>query len=287
MLEKYHTRSVAIYLLTWFLLALLYNGMAQLMLMLPVVLFFNYRLDRLRSLKKMVSYIIPLALLIVAINALFNQNGELLLAAVRIPGYTIAIYRETIVFGLAMTIKLVLILAIFTVFNQLIPIEKVMDIFGRFSGPAILMVAISARLTPELAVRARSISQVQRSRGVAVRGGGQAQLIRKLGPLVFNLLRASLQTALQMAEAMQARGYGNGRRSIYCQEKWGTRDWVLVLLTTLVLGLAVAGCYTGEGLQNCSPFQQAGLPARWREVLLLLFLSLPSLTGSGLSLRKV
>lgn len=279
MLEKYHTRSVAIYLLVWFLLALLYNSIAQLMLMLLVVLFFNYRLDRLRSLKKMFSYIIPLALLIVVINALFNQNGELLLTTIKLPGYAIAIYQETIVFGLAMTIKLVLILAIFVAFNQLIPVEKLMDIFGRYSGSAILMVAISARLIPDLTVRASSISQVQRSRGLTAREGSLVKRIRKLGPLVFNLLRASLQTALQMAEAMQARGYGNGRRNIYCQGKWRTQDWLLLLLTLAVLGLALAGWYTGDGYQNYSPLQQAGLPARWREALLLLFLSMPLLAG--------
>lgn len=287
MLKRYHTRTVAVYLLAWFLLALLYNSIAQLMLMLLVVLFFNYRLDRLRSLKKIISYIIPLALLIVVINALFNQNGELLLTTIKLPGCTMAIYKETIIYGLAMTIKLVLILAVFAAFNQLIPVEKLMDIFGRYSGPAILMAVISARLIPDLAVRASSISQVQRSRGLTCQTGSLAQRIRKLGPLVFNLLRASLQTALQMAEAMQARGYGNGRRSIYCQEIWRIQDWLLLLLTLAVLGLALAGWYTGDGYQNYSPLQQAGLPVRWMEVLPLLFLSLPLLAGSRLSWGKV
>lgn len=288
MLEQYHARSVAVYLLVWFLLALLYNHIAQLMLMLLVVLFFNYRLDRLSTLKKMSFYIIPLVLLIVVVNGLFNQNGEVLLTAINLPGCTITIYRETIIFGLAMAIKLILVLAIFTAFNHLIPVEKLVDIFGRYSGPAILTVAISARLIPDLAVRAHSISQVQRSRGVAIREGNLVKRSRSLGPLVFNLLRASLQTALQMAEAMQARGYGTSqRRSIYCQGKWRIQDWLLLLLTLAVLGLALAGWYTGDAFQHYSPIQQAGLPVRGMEALVLLFLSLPLLTGLKLSPGKV
>ncbi|HHV15197.1 MAG TPA: hypothetical protein GXX58_01270, partial [Gelria sp.] len=51
-MENYHVRSVTVYLLVWFLLALFYNNLLQLTLMLAAIILLNYRLDRLGSLRK-------------------------------------------------------------------------------------------------------------------------------------------------------------------------------------------------------------------------------------------
>jgi energy-coupling factor transport system permease protein len=278
MLEKYHARSLVVYFLVWFLLALFYNSLFQLILMLLATLFLNYRLDRLYSLRKVFAFILPIAILIVIINSLFNQNGQFLVANFNLWGYTVSIYKETIYYGIAMAVKLILILSIFSAFNFLIPVERILDIFGRYSGTPILLVAISARMVPDMLARLRSIKQVQRSRGMVPPKGGLIKRSRNLGPLLFNLLQASLQGALQMAEAMQARGYGSSKqRSRFCQEKWQGADGLLLTLALIVLGLVLAGWFTGTGYQNYSPLQQALLPPRWVEVLLLVFLSLPFL----------
>jgi energy-coupling factor transport system permease protein len=278
-LGNYHVRSVAVYLLVWFLLALFYNNLLQLTLMLVAIILLNYRLDRLGSLKKITSFILPLAGLIIIINGLFNQNGDILLASVNIFGYTLPIYREAIVYGVAMAIKLFLILAIFTAFNILIPVERLMDIFGSYSSRSLLVVAISVALIPEMVGRFQTITQVQRCRGMQRSGKGLLERSRNLGPLLLNLLRSSLQASLQMAEAMQARGYGTSkRRSVYQVHKWQGRDWLLLTLALVVLGLALVGWYTGYRY-HYRPLEQVSIPVYNLEVLALFFLSLPFLKG--------
>jgi energy-coupling factor transport system permease protein len=278
-LENYHVRSVAVYLLVWFLLALFYNNLLQLTLMLAAIILLNYRLDRLGSLRKITSFILPLAALIVLINSLFNQNGDILLTSLNIFNYTLPIYQEAIVFGVAMAIKLILILAIFTAFNILIPVERLMDIFGSYNSRSVLVVAISAALIPDMVERFHSIGQVQRCRGVQRPGKGLWERTRNLGPLLLNLLRSSLQAALQMAEAMQARGYGSSkRRNVYQIEKWQLQDWLLLFLALTVLGLALLGWYTGYRY-HYRPLEQVSLPVYNWEVLALFFLSLPFLQG--------
>ncbi|MFA7148150.1 MAG: energy-coupling factor transporter transmembrane component T [Syntrophomonadaceae bacterium] len=280
-MEKYHARSVAVYLLVWFLLALFYNNLLQLTLMLAAIFLLNYRLDRLGSLKKITSFILPLAVLIIIINGLFNQNGDILLTSLNIFGYTLPVYREAIVYGVAMAIKLILILAIFTAFNILIPVERLMDIFGSYSSRSILVVAISAALIPDMVERLHCIRQVQRCRGLQETGKGLLERSRNLGPLLLNLLRSALQASLQMAEAMQARGYGSSkRRSVYQVEKWQWQDWMLLILALVVLGLALFGWYTGYRY-HYPPLQQVSLPVYNWEVLALFFLSLPFLKGQG------
>jgi len=270
---------VAIYLLVWFLLALFYNNLFQLTLMLAAVILLNYRLDRLGSLKKITSFILPLAGLIIIINGLFNQNGNILLTSLNIFSYTLPIYREAVIYGGAMAIKLIVILAIFTAFNILIPVERLMDIFGPYSNRSILVVAISAALIPDMVKRVHSINQVQRCRGVREPGKGLLERSRRLGPLLLNLLRSSLQASLQMAEAMQARGYGSSkRRSIYQVQKWQRRDWLLLILALAVMGLALVGWYTGYRY-HYRPLEQVSLPVYNWEVMALFCLSLPFLKG--------
>lgn len=278
-MENYHARSVAVYLLVWFLLALFYNNLLQLTLMLAAVILLNYRLDRLGSLKKITSFILPLAGLIIIINGLFNQNGDILLTSLNIFSYTLPIYREAVVYGGAMAIKLIVILAIFTAFNILIPVERLIDIFGPYSSRSILVVAISAALIPDMVKRVHSINQVQRYRGVQEPGKGLLESSRRLGPLFLNLLRSSLQASLQMAEAMQARGYGSSkRRSIYQVQKWQRRDWLLLILALAVMGLALVGWYTGYRY-HYRPLEQVSLPVYNWEVMALFCLSLPFLKG--------
>ncbi len=275
---NYHVRSVAVYLLVWFLLALFYNNLLQLTLMLAAIILLNYRLDRLGSLKKITSFILPLAGWIIIINGLFNQNGDILLTSVNIFSYTLPIYWEAVVYGVAMALKLFLILAIFTAFNILIPVERLMDIFS-YSSRSLLIVAISAALIPEMMERFQSINQVQRCRGMQRSGKGLLERSRNLGPLLLNLLRSSLQASLQIAEAMQARGYGSSkRRSIYQVQKWQGQDWLLLILALVVLGLALVGYYTGYRF-HYPPLEQVSLPVYNWEVLALFFLSLPFLKG--------
>ncbi len=276
---NYHARSVAVYLLVWFLLALFYNNLLHLTLMLAAIIFLNYRLDRLGSFKKITSFIIMLSVMVIIINGLFNQNGDIFLASLNIFGYTLPIYREAIVYGVAMAIKLFLILAIFTAFNILIPVERLMDIFGSYSTSSILVVAISAALIPEMVERFHCIRQVQRCRGLQAPGKGLLQRSSNLGPLLLNLLRSSLQASLQMAEAMQARGYGSSkRRSVYQVQKWRWQDWLLLILALVVLGLALVGWYTAHRY-HYRPLEQVSLPVYNWEVLALFFLSLPFLQG--------
>lgn len=278
---NYHVRSVAVYLLVWFLLALFYNNLFLLTLMLAAIILFNYRLDQLESLKKITSFILPLAGLIVIINGLFNQNGDILLTSLNIFSYTLPIYREAIVYGVAMAIKLILILAIFTAFNILIPVERLIDIFGSYSSRSVLIVAISAALIPDMVERLHCIRQVQRCRGLQEPGKGLLQRSRNLGPLLLNLLRSSLQKSLQMAEAMQARGYGSSKkRSVYQMEKWQWQDWLLLIVSLAVLGLALVGWYTAYRY-HYRPLEQVSLPVYNWEIMALFFLSLPFLKGQG------
>lgn len=271
-MKGFHSRSSSIYMLVCFLMALCYQDLFLLSIMLLIMVVFNYRLDRAAALRKMLRFTLPLILLIVLLNGLINQNGENILVTIQalpIVG-DVYIYREAIYSAIAMSVKLLLVLSIFTVFNILVPLERLFDVFGSYTGKTVLIAGISARMVPELAGRAKSIRGVQAYRGHIAKGDNIFQRVQTMGPLLINLLRSSLDSSLQKAEAMQVRAYGSGRRSIYLEETWYLKDSLLVFLSLMVFLLALVTLFLKPDTAGIS-FQLA----YWKDAVLLSLLAIP------------
>ncbi len=95
-----------------------------------------------------------------------------------------------------------------------------------------LAVALATRLVPSLERDAAGLVEAVRGRGVRVHGArGYARL---LSPLVAG----SLERATNLAEAMEARGFGHGRRSRAPERPWSGLDRAAVAggLALLALG---------------------------------------------------
>jgi energy-coupling factor transport system permease protein len=96
-----------------------------------------------------------------------------------------------------------------------------------------LAVALATRLVPSLERDAVGLAEAVRGRGVPLHGArGYARL---LSPLVSG----SLERATNLAEAMEARGFGHGRRSRAPEPRWSALDRAAVIGGVVLLGLAV------------------------------------------------
>jgi energy-coupling factor transport system permease protein len=99
----------------------------------------------------------------------------------------------------------------------------------RFARRSVLAVALATRLVPTLERDAAGLVESLRGRGVEVTGArGRARL---LSPL----LAGSLERSLNLAEAMEARGYGRPGRTRVAQPAWTLDEkGALVLAAALV-----------------------------------------------------
>jgi energy-coupling factor transport system permease protein len=104
---------------------------------------------------------------------------------------------------------------------------------ARFARHSALAVALATRLVPSLERDAAGLAEAVRGRGVTVHGvRGHARL---LSPLVAG----SLERATNLAEAMEARGFGRTGATKAPGERWGPADLAaLTTATGLVLGAA-------------------------------------------------
>lgn len=95
----------------------------------------------------------------------------------------------------------------------------------RFARPA----ALATRLLPTLERDAAGFVEALRGRGVDVSG------VRGRAALLSPLLASSLERGLNLAEAMEARGYGRTGRTSVPRPPWNLRDRAAVALAAAIV----------------------------------------------------
>ena len=104
---------------------------------------------------------------------------------------------------------------------------------ARFARRSALVVALATRLVPTLERDARGLVEALRGRGVEVEG------VRGRARLVSPLVSGSLERALNLAEAMEARGYGREGATRAPSPRWRAFDRLAVAgAVLLVVGAA-------------------------------------------------
>lgn len=101
-----------------------------------------------------------------------------------------------------------------------------------------VVASIALSFIPQAGLTLREIREAQAVRGYRRRG------LRDLPPLLLPLLTTALEHALQLAEAMEARGFGNAPLRFPGLQRWGQRLAILALLG-LLAGLLWRG-FQGE-----------------------------------------
>ena len=147
--------------------------------------------------------------IVIALSALFNAAtvhlGDTVL--LRLPsGLPILggpITLEALAFGVINGLVLTGIFAAFTTFNQALPIRSLMRLIPRAFYPVAVVVSIAVTFVPTTLRQFQQIREAQAVRGHRVRG------LRGWLPLFMPLLVGGLERALQLAEAMTARGFAS------------------------------------------------------------------------------
>lgn len=121
---------------------------------------------------------------------------------------------ESTVFAALEGLRLATILVVFGTFNA------VTDPFGvvrlaprRFHEPA-LAAALALSIAPRTVASVQRVRQAQRLRGIHV------SPLRSLPALAVPVLENGMEDAVTLAESMDARGHGRGRRTRYRPQAW-------------------------------------------------------------------
>lgn len=99
-----------------------------------------------------------------------------------------------------------------------------------------MTISIALRFIPTLLDKTNRIMKAQASRGVDFENGKLKEKFKGIVALIVPLFISAFQISEELANAMEARGYDpRGKRTRYRIMKWKFRDWIVLILTLLLL----------------------------------------------------
>lgn len=247
---------------------------------IAVVILINLRHDRLNGLRRWWFFIITTFLLMVIMNPLFNERGRHLLVEI----YEHRVTLEAVVYGGMNALSIIGIIALFVSYNIIMTPNKLLFIFAKVLPQFAVLLMLTLRFIPLMRRRLEEISVVQKSKGLSV-SHGTWRARAKTGMLyVQTLLTFSLEEAIQTADSMKARGYGQGSRSSYEYFKINKADIIAILYLLSLFGFIVIERFSGFGVLTVYPIMESwhlSLIDRAVFICYIMFLSFPLLVEAG------
>lgn len=170
---------------------------------------------------------IPASVFLLLIQPLFSHNGVTPLFYIN----DMAVTLETILFGIGALILLTGAVAWFLLMGDIFTGEKLMYLFGRITPGFALLFSMTLRLIPQLK---RRYDQIVQSR---VFLGAHSGSMREKATRVATLTEWSLESSMETAQSMEARGYGTKRRTSFHMFRFRKEDGIMLAII-LVSGVS-------------------------------------------------
>jgi energy-coupling factor transport system permease protein len=187
-------------------------------------------LRRIRGLLVAVLFIAAFAMLLNFVSA---HLGATVLFALpdQIPALGGPYTLEALVFGASAGITIAAAILAAAPFSLLLDTHEVMDALPPPLSRTGVAIASSLNLVPAVATSFVEVTEAQRLRGWRPRGP------RSWMEVVVPVVLTSVEGSIQLAESMEARGFGSGARTTLAAHALRRSDWLLVAAS----GLALAG----------------------------------------------
>jgi energy-coupling factor transport system permease protein len=206
-----------------------------------------------RELRRAALLAVVLGVVIAVINALVTRNGLTVivrLGQLPVLGHT-DVTLEATVYGGVLALRAMALILCGALYTTAVDPDQVLRLFRRVSFRSALTATLATRMVPLLARDARRLADAQRCRPGPP-------------PSRFALVRAScsgmLERALDVAAALEVRGYGAARRLPRQRRVHSRHDASFLAAALAVLALAIGA--RAAGLEPFSAYPALHMPVR-------------------------
>lgn len=185
---------------------------------------------------------IPVLVITAIINPLFSHDGVTVLFYLNMNPVTM----EAVLYGIASAVLMASIIIWFSTFNVIMSSDKIIYLFGRIVPVIALTISMCFRFVPLLKNRFKEITEGQKCMGRDFTSGSVNSRIRQFFKEISILIAWSLETSIETADSMEARGYGLKGRTSFHLFKFTKRDFSCFLAMFLLGITVVIGCCLGK-----------------------------------------
>ena len=195
-----------------------------------------------REIRRAALFALPLGLLVMAVNMLVAQSGLTVIARLGdlpVFGQT-DVTLEATVYGAVLGVRAVALILCGALYTAAVDPDEVLALFRRFSFHSALTATLATRMVPVLARDARRLAEAQRCRPGPP--PSRARLMRATTAGV-------LDRALDVAAALEVRGYGAARRPARrgsrVRRPYSRHDLAFAASAVALVGLAIGARVAG------------------------------------------
>ncbi|MFL5839725.1 MAG: energy-coupling factor transporter transmembrane component T family protein [Thermoleophilaceae bacterium] len=216
---------------------------------------------------------LPIAVVIALVNPLVSQNGQTVIFRLgELFGHRFDVTLEAVLFGLVAGLRVIVLIAAFGLFNAVVDPDELLRAVRRVSYRSALTASLATRLVPVLVRDTMRMNDAARCRAKPAPRNAVARAA----------LASALDRAVDVAAALELRGYGTARRPARVRRPWSRHDLRVAVAAGLIVALVVVmrAAGVGEFEPYPSPTMSAG-PADLALALALVAAGALPFTGAG------
>ena len=220
---------------------------------------------------KMLLGLLPMFLILTAINPLFNTYGAHILFSVFGRPYTL----EALLYGAAIASVFVVMMLWFGCYNAVMTSDKFTSLFGNLIPALSLLLVMVLRLIPNFIRKTKQIIGARKSIGKgAAEQSSTKEKISDGMTVLSSLTDWALEGSVVTGDSMRARGYGTAKRSSFMIYRMKTGDWLLIVLIPILLALIITAACLGQMAAVFTPEIQIS-PVSWGIIPYTVYLLIP------------
>lgn len=203
-----------------------------------------------KTIKNNLILTLPVMIIAAAINPMFNHYGVTILGYL---GNGNPFTLESCVYGLIMALMLAAVITWFSCYTEVMTSDKFIYLFGRLIPALSLVLSMALRFVPRFARQAGVIADGQKCVGRSTSSGSVLSRI-KHGVTIFSILVTwALENAIETADSMKCRGYGEKGRTAFAIFRFDRRDGCCLSGMAVLLGTVLFGAAKGFVFSRYNP----------------------------------
>ena len=220
---------------------------------------------------KMILWLLPMFLILTAVNPLFNTYGVHILFSVFGRPYTL----EALLYGAAIASVFVVMMLWFGCYNAVMTSDKFTSLFGNLIPALSLLLVMVLRLIPNFIRKTKQIIGARKSigKGAAEQSSTKEKLSDGM-TVLSSLTDWALEGSVVTGDSMRARGYGTAKRSSFMIYRMKTGDWLLIASIPILLALIITAACLGQMAAAFTPEIQIS-PVSWGIIPYTVYLLIP------------
>ena len=182
---------------------------------------------------------ITIGLMIAVLNPLLTSEGTtLLVRGDEILGHRVGdITLEAVVWGASFGLRAAVLILVFALYSAVVDPDRMLQLFRRFGYRSALTASLATRLVPLLARDASRMNDAARCRPHTPGRAARAKAA----------MSGALDRSVDVAAALEVRGYGDARRPRHAHVAWSRHDVRVACAALAIAVLTVAVGVVGGG----------------------------------------